>query len=498
MSLPSCRAPPLRPCASPVALHTATHFTLSLILSLTLSLTLQLALSLTLHRALSPTLQLTLQLTLCRTLQLILGLPPAPQGEVLAGIATDVVYGPALLEAADLPLLRHLVWDSPLLLPSSPAQLEARPHLSALPALPTNLDEVAALVGSMNGRSALSLFGERWVVSRHEAQVRARRVLECTSRLHNHRHVVSRKTPTDIKRLLGWILEKLTLPSTPSPSSTSLPPTPSSLPPWLVSEKLRYRRLQARVEHDVRRALRKLKASEVLPMADRSLSEDLALGILPSEWTKISPAHLAGSLGAWVEELRERLAYMQELEGGVPEVLWLPGLFDPQVYLDALRHEHAARLELPPESWHAVELLVTASGSSLSRLDDGGQLVSSLFLDGGELDEENGVVHAAQSGHQPAALPAVRLVPYLSFPQDGHPPVPFLDATPTSALSLTPKGAAPCGIHLYWTQSRGGVLSADGRRHTNWVAKLFAAAELQPSGETAFLLSGQRHLLLTD
>jgi dynein heavy chain len=86
----------------------------------------------------------------------------------------------------------------------------------------------------------------------------------------------------------------------------------------------------------------------VLPTHLRPRTQALASDAVPSSWRNLAYPSLR-PLGSWLQNLLARVQQLVEwtTDLGVPKVVWLSGLFNPQSFLTAVMQTTARRNDWP-------------------------------------------------------------------------------------------------------------------------------------------------------
>jgi dynein heavy chain len=220
---------------------------------------------------------------------------------------------------------------------------------------------------------------------------------------------------------------------------------------------MRYNNLTAVIRRSLETLLKALRGLVVMDAGMEALSASIFNGSIPKAWADVSYPSLK-PLGAYVNDLVRRLQFLREwVEGGVPQVVWLPGIFFTQSFLTGVLQNYARKHGIPvDEICFDFEFL---DAERPAGRPDEGVYVSGLFLEGARWD------YAARSLSE-------------SQPKVLFTPAPVIWLRPCRAAEVRAVPHFECPV--YRTSARRGVLSTTGHS-TNFVMSMRLPSTLPPS-----------------
>jgi len=400
--------------------------------------------------------------------------------EVLTGVVVDAIHGPAFYEPCGVEELKRLIGAGWLLdnkdrnAREAPADNFGGNGSLKIPSRPKEIPDFARAVSTLD---ELRLLGVDWVACKEPIARAAMNTLQCASILWS---ADTRLTPAPVDGDLEELVERMLEELQPAPLGIDGMAASSTIrrasnarehtAPWLLAERHRYQVLHKKVENDLLRILRLLKAGEVLSQRNAALSEALRNDLVPTHWLCLSPAFCPKKLQSWMAAMNERFAYIRRLDmsddsKGAP-VVWLPGLFAPQVYLDTLRHAHAERLNVPAEQRVNIHLFISTTSTSAD-LNAYGHAVSGLQVEGAIWDPHGSLLLPARRLNWCDKLPSVLLVPHWTGGSDD------VQAETESPRFQLADGCTFFEYRLLWMPQ---MQSIDSQRRENCMYTLRAAA----------------------
>jgi dynein heavy chain len=103
-------------------------------------------------------------------------------------------------------------------------------------------------------------------------------------------------------------------------------------------------------------------------------------------------------LGSWLSNLRARAAQLTEWTAdlGVPRVVWLSGLFNPQSFLTAVMQTTARRNDWPLDKTVLVTEVTKKSPETVDAPSRDGAFVHGLTLEGARWDDKAGALEESR------------------------------------------------------------------------------------------------------
>ncbi len=141
----------------------------------------------------------------------------------------------------------------------------------------------------------------------------------------------------------------------------------------------------------------------------------------PSSWRNLAYPSLR-PLGSWLSNLLARVAQLAEWTAdlGVPKVVWLSGLFNPQSFLTAVMQTTARRNDWPLDR---TVLLTEVTKKTLEQIEApsrDGAYVTGLTLEGARWDDKGGCLEDSKPKELFCAMPVLLVRAVTADKADGR------------------------------------------------------------------------------
>lgn len=253
-------------------------------------------------------------------------------------------------------------------------------------------------------------------------------------------------------------------------TSTEVMADPAPLQTLLSHETDLYNGLLACMQSSLKNLIRALKGEVIVTASVEQMIDRIAYNQVPDIWAKNGFLSLK-PLGAYFEELLERVAFMRKWGDGSPiPCFWLSGLFFPQGFITALLQARSRALRasidslrfqyrvLSPEESTAVMQRATVENVA-------GAYVYGLYLEGCGWDAVRGGLVESPPGALTVELPVIHFEPVVVASETK-------DEEEVSAQPSDHAGSALVyECPLYKVRTRAGTLSTTGVS-TNYVTSL--------------------------
>ncbi|KAI6649612.1 Dynein heavy chain 1, axonemal [Oopsacas minuta] len=220
-----------------------------------------------------------------------------------------------------------------------------------------------------------------------------------------------------------------------------------SLNTVLIQEVTRYNTLISTIVDSLTTLQKALNGMVVLSRELEDVCISLYENSVPKSWAAKGYLSLK-PLGAWLEDLVERLKFIQGwINYGNPNVFWFPGFFFPQAFLTGTLQNFARKTMAPIDTLSFCYKLIS---HEVTESPENGCYISGLYLEGARwCNETNELIE--------------------SRPNQLYTEVPIISIVPVSNNSRTEPSVYHCP--LYKTLERAGVLSTTGHS-TNFVTAI--------------------------
>ena len=216
----------------------------------------------------------------------------------------------------------------------------------------------------------------------------------------------------------------------------------------LTQEAVRYNKLIIAYNQSLADLLKALKGLVVMSGELDAMLISLYTNQVPALWAKKAYPSLK-PLAAWVDDLAERLAFVQKwVDKGPPPAYWVSGFFFPQAFLTGTLQNYARKYQVAIDSVNFDFHVLQREGASdiLAKPPDG-VYIYGLFLEGAGWDPSEKCLVESKPKELFVSFPAIHLDPKTDRKE------------PTSGVY-----SCPC----YKTTTRAGTLSTTGHS-TNFV-----------------------------
>ena len=226
----------------------------------------------------------------------------------------------------------------------------------------------------------------------------------------------------------------------------------------LTQECMRYNHLVGVVKRSLREVGLAIRGLSVMSADLEAVGVAMAQGKAPDMWKAVAYPCVK-PLGGWVQDLIDRLAFLQTwIDTGKPSTFWVSGFFFTQSFMTGVRQNYARRHGIPiDELSYAFRVLTPAecdtvkAAGTASKPPVDGVYIWGLFFQSASWDGRAGVIAEAA-------------------PRELFSPLPYVHLLPCKADSID-KTAHVYQCPVYKTSERAGLLSTSGHS-TNFIIQL--------------------------
>ncbi len=218
----------------------------------------------------------------------------------------------------------------------------------------------------------------------------------------------------------------------------------------LTQECMRFNVLVATVKRSLKEVALAIKGLSVMSGELEAMGNAMVQGRVPDMWKAVAYPSTK-PLGAWVNDLVDRLNFLQDwIDHKKPNVYWISGFFFTQSFLTGTRQNYARKYAIPIDeiSYDYRVLTPAECATANDKPADDGCFVRGLFLQSASWDSHAGVLAEAKPRELFASVPIVLLLPCKTVDID--------------------KAAHRYPCPVYKTPERAGTLSTTGHS-TNFV-----------------------------
>eukprot|EP01029_Cantina_marsupialis_P009143 TRINITY_DN2137_c0_g4_i1.p1 TRINITY_DN2137_c0_g4~~TRINITY_DN2137_c0_g4_i1.p1 ORF type:complete len:4119 (-),score=1448.16 TRINITY_DN2137_c0_g4_i1:93-12449(-) len=179
----------------------------------------------------------------------------------------------------------------------------------------------------------------------------------------------------------------------------------------LVQECVRYNKLLKEMKSTLSDVQKALKGLVVMSSELEAMADSLNNQWVPKMWEAKSYPSLK-PLGAWVQELLERLQFIQGwIDDGTPASYWISGFFFPQAFLTGTLQNFARKYVLPIDTLSYSFHILETTYEEIDAKPDDGCYIRGLFLEGARYDPETKALNDSIPKQLYTSLPVLHLLP---------------------------------------------------------------------------------------
>jgi len=228
----------------------------------------------------------------------------------------------------------------------------------------------------------------------------------------------------------------------------------------LSQECIRYNKLIRMYNKSLSDLSKALKGLIVMSAELEAMATALFSNQVPTMWSKVAYPSLK-PLAAWVDDLVERISFLQNWnDGGPPPTYWISGFFFPQAFLTGTLQNYARKYKVAIDTVSFAFHVKSQPPQDVASGPEDGCFVHGFFLEGAIWDAESCLLSEARPKELYSQFPMIWLKPE----QDR--------AAPTEGVYACP---------AYKTTSRAGTLSTTGHS-TNFVLMVELPSDKPCSG----------------
>uniref|UniRef100_A0A061SKG9 Flagellar outer dynein arm heavy chain beta n=1 Tax=Tetraselmis sp. GSL018 TaxID=582737 RepID=A0A061SKG9_9CHLO len=194
-----------------------------------------------------------------------------------------------------------------------------------------------------------------------------------------------------------------------------------------------------------------LKGDLTMTAPMESLMHALAVDGVPSGWTRLA-YHSLRPLGSWLANLLQRVGQLSEWTAdlGVPKVVWLSGLFNPQSFLTAVMQTTARRNEWPLDKTVVLTEVTKKQVDQIDAPSRDGAFIHGLTLEGARWDDKIGALDDSK-------------------PKELFCPMPVILVKAVTVDKAEMKDAYQCPVYTTEARFRQEVFTAQLKSKHSWI-----------------------------
>lgn len=194
-----------------------------------------------------------------------------------------------------------------------------------------------------------------------------------------------------------------------------------------------------------------LKGDLTMTAPMEALMHALASDGVPSGWTRLA-YHSLRPLGSWLANLLNRVNQLNDWTAdlGVPKVVWLSGLFNPQSFLTAVMQTTARRNEWPLDKTVVLTEVTKKQIDQIDAPSRDGAFIHGLTLEGARWDDKIGALDDSK-------------------PKELFCPMPVILVKAVTADKAEMKDAYQCPVYTTEARFRQEVFTAQLKSKHSWI-----------------------------
>uniref|UniRef100_A0A7S2P1M5 Uncharacterized protein n=1 Tax=Leptocylindrus danicus TaxID=163516 RepID=A0A7S2P1M5_9STRA len=233
----------------------------------------------------------------------------------------------------------------------------------------------------------------------------------------------------------------------------------------LTQELLRFNTLISTMRESLKQLKQAIQGLVVMNSDLEEMGESIVLAQVPRIWKVVSFPSLK-PLGSWVNDLLERLAFLQDWlkDRQAPNIYWISGFFFTQAFITGTLQNYARKYNFSIDTVDFDFRVLTHEEMKVAEDDppEDGAYIRGLYLDGARWDNTKHSLAESKPRELFATCPCIHLLPKL---KDGIKKVKGKPQLYTGYLEGT-SHVYQCPV--YKTSSRWGTLSTTGHS-TNFI-----------------------------
>lgn len=181
------------------------------------------------------------------------------------------------------------------------------------------------------------------------------------------------------------------------------------------------------------------------------LMKALAVDAVPGSWRNLAYPSLR-PLGSWLQNLLQRVQQLTEWTAdlGVPKVVWLSGLFNPQSFLTAVMQTTARRNDWPLDKTVVLTEVTKKQPDQIDAPSRDGAFIHGLTLEGCRWDDKAGVLEDSK-------------------PKELFCPMPVILVRAVTVDKAEMKDAYQCPVYTTEARFREEVFTAQLKSKHSWI-----------------------------
>jgi dynein heavy chain len=215
----------------------------------------------------------------------------------------------------------------------------------------------------------------------------------------------------------------------------------------LVQELMRYNNVIRVIRKELPTMRRALKGLVVMSVELEATANAIFTQGIPPSWEAVAYPSLK-ALGAWTEELAERLGFLQRwIDNGIPVAFWVPGFFFPQAFFTGTLQNFARKYQLPIDTLSFDFNMLKEHAPDLPARPEDGCYIYGFYIEGARWNDETMTLDDSRPKQLYTLAPSMHLQPVQNRP------------SPTGGIYRCP---------VYKELRRAGTLSTTGHS-TNFI-----------------------------
>lgn len=194
-----------------------------------------------------------------------------------------------------------------------------------------------------------------------------------------------------------------------------------------------------------------LKGDLTMSEPMEKLMKSLATDLVPASWRKLAYPSLR-PLGSWLQNLLMRVQQLSEWTAdlGVPKVVWLSGLFNPQSFLTAVMQTTARRNDWPLDKTVILTEVTKKQPDQIDAPSRDGAFIHGLTLEGCRWDDKVGALDDSK-------------------PKELFCPMPVILVRAVTVDKAEMKDAYQCPVYTTEARFREEVFTAQLKSKHSWI-----------------------------
>jgi len=179
----------------------------------------------------------------------------------------------------------------------------------------------------------------------------------------------------------------------------------------LGQECIRYNKLISVMSRTLPELQKALKGLVVMSGELERMSNAMSVGQVPVEWTAAAYPSMK-PLNAWVDELMDRLKFIQEwIDKGIPVCFWITGFYFPQAFLTGSTQNFARKYQYPIDTVSFGYKVLDVERADIVDRPQDGIYIYGLYLEGARWNPETKSIDDSIPKQLYTEIPVMHLMP---------------------------------------------------------------------------------------